>query len=52
MKSKIAMVLAGLVFGGLFMNDRMSTPHAEEKTEVVYGHRIGPSGEAMLVTSK
>ncbi len=52
MKSKIAMVLAGLVLGGLFMNDKLSVPHAEEKTEIVYGHRIGPAGEAMLVTSK
>lgn len=49
----ISMLLAGLVLGGMFMNDKFSAPKAEEsKTEIVYGHRIGPNGQPMLITSK
>lgn len=49
----IVIMLVGLVLGGLLMNDQMSTTKAEDsKTEVVYGHRIGPDGNPILVTSR
>lgn len=49
----IAMLFAGLVLGGLFINDKMANPQVEEsKTEIVYGTRIGPTGDLQLVTSR
>lgn len=45
-----ALLLAGLVLGGAFINEKTTSPHEEEKTEIVYGHRIGPDGNMMLVT--
>lgn len=49
----IALVLMGAVLGGMFINEKMTPPKAtEDKTEIVYGHRIGPTGEPVLVTSR
>lgn len=51
--SKVAMLLAGLILGGMFANDKMSAPHeTEQKTEIVYGTRIGPSGDIDLVVTR
>ena len=48
----IAIVVISAVLGGLFINEKMEAPHETEgKTEIVYGHRIGPNGVPMLVTS-
>lgn len=48
---KYALVLIGSLLGGMFVNDKMTGPSDNEsKTEIVYGTRIGPSGELMLVT--
>lgn len=50
----IAYVLVGIVLGGGFVYDKLTTPpHAsEDKTEIVYGTRVGPADQLMLVTSK
>ncbi|QJB22654.1 hypothetical protein fnug_11 [Pseudomonas phage fnug] len=47
----IALVVVGMVFGGLFINanyDNGSKTTAQE--EVVLGHRIAPNGVEILVT--
>ena len=50
---KAALLMVGLVLGGLFINEKMDTPQVEEtKTEIVYGTRIGPTGDIQLVTSR
>ena len=50
---KTALLMVGLVLGGLFINDKMTAPQVEEdKTEIVYGHRVGPDGNPILVTSR
>lgn len=47
-----ALVLIGAVLAGGFINEKLSKPvHAtDEKTEIVYGTRIGPGDQLMLVT--
>jgi hypothetical protein len=48
---KYALIITGMLLGGLFINEKMDTvKHDESKTEIVYGHRIGQSGQVMLVT--
>lgn len=50
---KATMLMVGLVLGGLFINDKMTVPQVEaNKTEIVYGTRIGPTGDIQLVTSR
>ncbi|ARV76789.1 hypothetical protein PHABIO_158 [Pseudomonas phage Phabio] len=49
----IVLVLIGAVLGGMFFNEKLSTPKAtDEKTEIVYGTRIGPDGNIHLVVSR
>lgn len=51
--SKVALLMVGLVLGGLFINDKMSEPHeSENKTEIVYGTRVGPDGNINLVVTR
>lgn len=51
MKNAIVFTLVGLVFGALFMNDKLSvTQAAEVKTETVLGHRVDSNGNFVLVT--
>lgn len=53
MKNAIVMMLVGAVLGGLFMNDKLSTPKvSEEKTEIVMGHRVDSNGNFVLVTQR
>jgi len=53
MKNAFVFALIGMVVGGLFMNDKFSTPKAEEKkTEIVMGHRVDSNGNFMLVTKR
>lgn len=50
---KAALLMLGLVLGGLFVNDKMTTPQVEEnKTEIVYGTRVGPDGNLNLVVTR
>lgn len=51
---KAILLVSGIILGSLFANEKLSTsPQAEEnKTEIVYGHRIGPTGEPVLVTTR
>lgn len=48
---KIVLFLAGVILGGMFMDAKLA-PKVENtsETEIVYGTRIGPSGQLMLVT--
>ena len=51
--SKVAMLVAGLILGGMFANDKMSVPQVtEQKTEIVYGTRVGPDGNINLVVTR
>lgn len=53
MKQAIVFMLIGIVLGGMFMNDKLSTPkNSEEKTEIVMGHRVDSNGNFMLVTKR
>lgn len=46
----IAIVLVSAVLGGLFINDKLSTPQAtDEKTEIVYGTRISSMGQLIVL---
>lgn len=48
---KYALILAGVVLGGLFTNAKMTPPvQHTDKTEIVYGTRIDGQGQLMLVT--
>lgn len=50
---KYVLVLVGAVLGGMFANDKMSTPvDHSSKTEIVYGTRVGPDGNINLVVSR
>lgn len=47
------LVLIGAILGGMFINEKLSSPKAtEEKTEIVYGTRVGPDGNLNLVTTR
>lgn len=53
MKNAFVFTFIGLVVGGLFMNDKFTTPKAsEDKTEIVYGTRVDSTGSLMLVTKR
>lgn len=50
---KATLLLVGLVLGGLFINEKMTPVQAEEnKTEIVYGTRVGPDGNINLVVTR
>lgn len=51
---KAMFLVTGLILGAMFANEKLSTlPQVEEnKTEIVYGHRVGPDGNPILVTSR
>lgn len=49
--SKVALLVVGIIVGGLFINGKYEIPQAhDDKTEIVMGHRIGSQGQVMLVT--
>lgn len=50
---KATLLLVGLVLGGLFINEKMTPVQVEEnKTEIVYGTRVGPGDQEMLVYNR
>lgn len=48
---KAFLIVVGMAVGGMFVNNLMSAPvQASSQKEVIYGHRVGPDGNMMLVT--
>jgi hypothetical protein len=51
--SKVIGFIVCAILGGLFMNAKYDTPTGlVAKADVIYGHRTGPDGQTMLLTSK
>lgn len=43
----------GAIVGGLFFNAKFTEASPKtEKAEVVYGHKVGPDGQIILVTHR
>lgn len=60
MKALIIAVIASIVFAGYAVNEafsamnefRVATVNQTQPEQVIYGHRIGPGGQEMILTSR
>ena len=51
--SKVIGFIICAIIGGLFMNEKFDSPvQTMNKSEVIYGTRVGPDGNVNLVVSR
>lgn len=51
--SKVISFIFAAILGGLFMNGKFEAPkHDNHKSEVIYGHRVGPDGNVNLIVTR